>query len=161
MSNLPSLGPRGEGWVAVQVVILGAVALAGIALPGTWDSPAATLASVAGSGLVGCGVVLVFGGIAELRRGDAFTPLPRPLESGRLVVTGVYRLVRHPVYGGLVLGAVGWALIRVSIPTLVTAVILFAFFDLKRRREEAWLVRRFAAYEPYRRRTHRLIPWLY
>jgi protein-S-isoprenylcysteine O-methyltransferase Ste14 len=41
------------------------------------------------------------------------------------------------------------------------AFILLAFFDLKSRREEAWLVKRFPEYAAYQRRTRRLIPWLY
>jgi protein-S-isoprenylcysteine O-methyltransferase Ste14 len=39
------------------------------------------------------------------------------------------------------------------------AVLLFAFFALKSRREEAWLEARFPEYASYRARTPRLIPW--
>jgi protein-S-isoprenylcysteine O-methyltransferase Ste14 len=39
--------------------------------------------------------------------------------------------------------------------------VLLLFFDLKRRREEAWLEARFADYAAYRARTRRLIPWVY
>jgi len=161
MTRLPSLGPRGQGWVAIQVVLLAAVALAGMVMPGDWSDPGAAVAWLVGVALCAAGGGLFGGGLSELRRGDAFTPLPRPLDGARLVESGVYRLVRHPVYGGLVLGAFGWALIRESIPTLLAATALFLFFDLKRRREEAWLVARFAGYGDYRARTRRLIPWIY
>lgn len=161
MSNLPSLGPRGEGWVVIQAVLLAAVGLAGIALPADWGNPGAMLAWIAGVSLCAGGGALFGGGLLELRRGEAFTPMPRPLDRARLVDSGVYRLVRHPVYGGLVLAAVGWALIRQSTLTLVVAVVLFLFFDLKRRREEGWLVVRFPGYGAYRARTGRMIPWLY
>jgi protein-S-isoprenylcysteine O-methyltransferase Ste14 len=44
---------------------------------------------------------------------------------------------------------------------LAGAVLLGVFFDLKSRREEAWLVEQFGGYAAYRRRRRRLIPWLY
>jgi protein-S-isoprenylcysteine O-methyltransferase Ste14 len=161
MSMLPTLGPRGEGWVAIQAVLLAAIGLAGFALPGGWTGPSATGAAVVGALLIGVGGVVVLLGIGELQRGDAMTPLPHPRDDGRLVESGVYRLVRHPVYGGLVVGAVGWALLRGSVPALVAAGALLVFFDLKRRREEAWLTARFPGYAVYRARTRRMIPWLY
>jgi protein-S-isoprenylcysteine O-methyltransferase Ste14 len=44
----------------------------------------------------------------------------------------------------------------------VPTVLLAAVFDLKSRREEAWLLERFPEYEEYRERTpHRFVPWLY
>ena len=45
--------------------------------------------------------------------------------------------------------------------TLGWAALLFVLLDVKSRREERWLADRFPAYADYRRRTRRLIPWLY
>ena len=89
------------------------------------------------------------------------TVFPRPREGGRLVETGAYRLVRHPIYGGLILGAFGWGLLTASPVALAGAVVLAAFFDLKSRREEVWLVEQLDGYDRYRDRTRRLLPWLY
>ena len=44
---------------------------------------------------------------------------------------------------------------------LAGTVVLALFFDLKSRREEAWLAAQFDGYEAYRRRTARLLPWVY
>ena len=161
MSSLPSLGPRGEGWVAIQFIIFAAIALAGLALPGKWHGTEATLAALVGWALVGAGGVLALAGIAGLRGGDALTAVPHPRDEAQLVERGAYRLVRHPIYGGLVIAAAGWALARGSLAALVGAVALLVFFDLKRRREEAWLDERFADYPAYRTRTRRFIPWLW
>ena len=161
MSRLPSLGPRGEGWVAIQLAIFAAIALAGVALPGSLTGPLATPAVVVGWALVAGGGVLALAGLVGLQRGDALTAVPHPRDAARLVERGAYRLVRHPVYGGLVLAAAGWALARGSIAALAGAAVLLVFFDLKRRREEAWLDQRFAGYAAYRTRTRRLIPWIY
>ena len=161
MSTLPSLGPRGEGWVAIQLAIFAVIALAGLALPGSLDEPAATLTSVAGWALVAAGGALAVAGLVGLQGGDALTAVPHPRDEARLVVNGAYRFARHPVYGGLVVAAVGWAATRGSFAALAGAALLLVFFDLKRRREEAWLEARFAGYAEYRARTRRLIPWIY
>ena len=50
---------------------------------------------------------------------------------------------------------------RHASPARVDSLGLFVFFDLKPRREEAWLIERFSAYGAYRARTRRLIPWLH
>jgi protein-S-isoprenylcysteine O-methyltransferase Ste14 len=158
MSRLPSLGPRGEGWVVLQGILLVAIAACGL-LPPAWSGPVRVVTSVTGAALIALGGLLAIAGARDLR--DNLTPLPRPREAGELIETGAYRLARHPIYGGLVLASLGWGLL-VAVPVaLVLATGLLVFFDLKSRREEAWLVDRFAAYPAYRSRTRRLIPFVY
>jgi protein-S-isoprenylcysteine O-methyltransferase Ste14 len=157
MSRLPSLGPRGEGWVAIQGILLAAIAVAGLLGP-TWDGALRVATSIGGALLLAAGWLLAVRGIRDLH--GALTPLPYPREDADLVETGVYALVRHPIYGGLVLAAAGWALVCASPAALAGAVLLLGFFELKSRREEAWLERRFAGYAAYRARTRRLIPWI-
>jgi protein-S-isoprenylcysteine O-methyltransferase Ste14 len=161
MSDIPSLGPRGEGWVAIQGVLFAAIALAGLLLPGTVSGPGGPAAAVAGWLLLALGAALAIAGLVGLRSADALTALPHPRDEARLHDAGPYRLVRHPIYGGLILGAAGWALLRGSVAALIGGAVLLVFFDLKRRREEAWLSERFPGYEAYRARTRRLIPWIY
>jgi protein-S-isoprenylcysteine O-methyltransferase Ste14 len=158
MTRLPSLGPRGEGWVAVQLVILVAIALAGATGP-AWSGAPRTVGAAVGIGAMLIGAVLATRGIVDLR--EALTPFPHPRRDGPMIEHGAYRLARHPIYGGLVIGSIGWGLVTASPLGLALAAILFAFFDLKSRREEAWLVDRFPAYDAYRRRTRRLIPFVY
>lgn len=158
MTRLPSLGPRGEGWVAIQVVLLAGIGLAGTAGPVLAGS-IRVVTAVLGAALGAAGLGLAAAGIVQLR--GALTPLPHPRDDARLVRTGAYRLVRHPIYGGLILGAVGWGLATASPAALVLSAVLFGFFELKSRREEAWLVERYPAYAEYRRRTARFVPGLY
>jgi protein-S-isoprenylcysteine O-methyltransferase Ste14 len=158
VSRLPSLGPRGEGWVVLQGVLLVAIAACGL-LPAAWSGPVRVVTAAAGAALIAVGVLLAVAGMRDLR--ENLTPLPRPRADGALIETGAYRLARHPIYGGLVLASLGWGLL-VAVPfAIVLAVGLLAFFDLKSRREEAWLVDRFPAYPAYRDRTRRLIPFVY
>jgi protein-S-isoprenylcysteine O-methyltransferase Ste14 len=157
-SRLPSLGPRGEGWVVLQVVLLIAILGAGFLGP-LWTGPARVVGVIAGAALIGCGIGLVVAGVLALRR--QLTAYPRPVPGGRLIEDGVFGLVRHPMYGGGVLAALGWGLAMASPLALAGTVVLGVFFDSKSRREEAWLTEQFAEYPAYRRRTRRLIPGLY
>jgi len=143
--------------VLIQGILLVAVAAAG-ALGPAWDGAVRTATSIGGGLLVAAGLALAARGTRDLR--GALTPFPHPRADAELVETGVYRLVRHPIYGGLVVVAAGWGLLTASPAALVGAGLLLAFFELKSRREEAWLERRFAGYSAYRARTRRLIPWI-
>lgn len=156
--RLPDLGPRGEGWVIVQFGPFAVIAVAGFLGP-AWDGPMRIGSTIAAVLLAAGGALLV--GRAVRALGPSVTPMPRPRDDARFVRTGAYRLVRHPIYGGVILLAVAWGLAMASPPALAASLLLTVFFDAKSRREEAWLVEKFPEYEAYRRRTRRLLPWLY
>jgi protein-S-isoprenylcysteine O-methyltransferase Ste14 len=102
---------------------------------------------------------LLLAGLVGL--GSGLTPLPYPKEGAGLVQSGPFALVRHPMYsGGLVL-ALGCALCTGSWLTLGYVAVLFVFLDLKSRREERWLTERFPEYAHYRRRVRKLVPFVY
>ena len=158
MSRLPDLGPRGEGWVILQFLLLGLIALAGIRFGGVVNGmPAPAIAGVGFALMVG-GAALAARGLIDLGRN--LTPMPHPREGSRLVISGVYARARHPIYGGLILTAFGWGLASVSLVTLVLAAVLALFFGLKSRREEAWLLEHYADYAAYMERTRRFWPYL-
>ena len=157
MSHLPTLGPRGEGWVVIQVVLLGAIALAAVLGP-AWDDGLWAATAALGAALLVAGLTLAIRGTLDLRH--ALTPLPYPRRDATLVESGVYRRVRHPIYGGLIVAAFGWGLVTASPVALALAITLLVFFELKSRREEVWLVERYPDYPAYRARTRRLIPWI-
>jgi protein-S-isoprenylcysteine O-methyltransferase Ste14 len=156
--RLPDLGPRGEGWVVLQLVFFAAIAAAGLAGP-VWSGGLRIAAVAAGVVLWALGAYLMMRGLRDLR--ENLTPFPRPLAEARLVETGAYKLVRHPIYGGIILAAFGWGLATASPLALVAAFALAVFFDLKSRREELWLCAQFPGYPAYRARTRRLLPWIY
>jgi protein-S-isoprenylcysteine O-methyltransferase Ste14 len=156
--RMPRLGPRGEGYVLVQLLAIAAVAISGYLGP-RWPDPIRTSLLIAGVAVGAAGFVLVIGGRFAL--GRSFSPFPRPRVRGVLVAVGVYRLVRHPLYGGLILLGLGWCLVSSPV-ALVAEVALVAVHEAKRRREEAWLLERYPGYAAYRARVPRiLIPWVY
>jgi protein-S-isoprenylcysteine O-methyltransferase Ste14 len=157
MPRVPELGRRGEGWVALQALLLAAVA--GCGFVGVyWPHAAESFLAVLGRVIAVAGVVVLVSGAAAL--GSSFTPLPRPHPRAAFREGGPYRLVRHPVYGGVLLVALGWAVAEAPL-ALVPTLLLALLFDLKSRREEAWLLERYPEYTRYRERTHRFVPGLY
>lgn len=149
------MGKRGEGWFLVQLLIFALIVAA--TRIGVWPAPGWLRAT----GALILAVGGIFGTLGLLTLGRNLSPFPKPIEGGQLVTTGIYGIVRHPIYTGLVLGTLGWSLLIGSIVGLGLAVALFVFFDLKSRREEAWLAESYPDYPAYRDRTKKLIPWVY
>ena len=154
-------GARGEWYVAGQAVLMVLVFLGPrrwAGWPG-WAFPARPVAMAAGLPLMAGGLALFVAGAVRL--GTRLTPLPHPKPGATLVETGPYRLVRHPIYGGGILAAFGWAWMTRSWCTLAYAALLAIFLDIKARREERWLADQFPGYGDYRRRVRKLIPFIY
>jgi protein-S-isoprenylcysteine O-methyltransferase Ste14 len=159
-SRLPSLGRRGEGWFAIQLVLMVLVGLAAVA--GVyWPDSVTGLFVIFGLTLIAAALVLFALAGVSLLVARAATVFPRPREQSALAQRGVYRVVRHPIYGAILLIALGWSLAVAPlglIPTLLLAVV----FDLKARIEEAWLADRHPDYAAYRERTpRRFVPGVY
>jgi protein-S-isoprenylcysteine O-methyltransferase Ste14 len=109
--------------------------------------------------LFGAGLLLGGAGVLHLRRN--LSPLPHPKTGSTLVTTGPYRLVRHPIYGGLILLALGWAGALGGWLTFGSAMALSVLLDRKAAREERWLREHFADYRAYQRSTRRFLPFVY
>ena len=149
---------RGEGWVAAQTgLLLATVAttFVGPTMPARLRGMSRALGAL---GVLG-GVSLFLAGVLDL--GKNLTPLPRPKPDGALVTSGVYGVVRHPIYCGVILAAFGWALLRGRWLGLLTVGTLWLFFDAKASREEAWLAERFPDYPAYCQRVAKLVPGLH
>jgi protein-S-isoprenylcysteine O-methyltransferase Ste14 len=118
-----------------------------------------------GVALSGCLVALSGAAIVLRSRaalGPAWSLVPKADQDTGLVTTGPYRLVRHPIYLGLALLAVGQALAFASWPALAIALAgIVPTFAWRARAEESLLSRTFGErYAVYRRRTKMIIPHL-
>lgn len=105
------------------------------------------------------GVAVGLWAVACNRPGN-FNIHPAPKAGGRLVSSGPYRWIRHPMYTALLLagagcawasgGALGWGL------WIALAAVLVA----KTRLEERWMAQAHPGYDAYRARTRRFLPWV-
>ena len=153
---------RGEYLVLLQgALLIGFVILPVYQLPGLKIQSTQLLAItwIVASILVLSALIFILKGLIDL--GKNLTPLPYPIENGELVQTGIYGIVRHPLYSGLILAALGWTIFQMSISHLIATAILLIFFDIKARREETWLLEKYPDYSDYRQRVKKLIPGIY
>jgi protein-S-isoprenylcysteine O-methyltransferase Ste14 len=148
----PSLGARGEGWVALQFALLGLALVVGLLDLSGWPEGGRGGLRYLGVLVVAAGVVLA--AYAALGLGSALTALPAPVRHGTLRTDGVYGVVRHPIYSALLLVVLGWSLVSSPWVVLVLAA-LAVVLDLKRQVEEDFLERTYDDYRDYRVR----VPW--
>jgi len=79
-----------------------------------------------------------------------------------LIVTGPYRLVRHPIYTGVLTALLGSAIMLGSIGGFLAVAVAAIAFSLKIRREEAALRRRFGeGYLAYAQAVPAVLPHLF
>lgn len=94
--------------------------------------------------------------------GDRFSGLVAIQPGHRLVTDGVYGMIRHPSYLGLIVIGFGWALAFRSGVGLLLAALMIPPLLARIRSEERLLHEQFGEeYDAYRSRTSRLIPGLY
>ena len=112
---------------------------------------------LAGALLQVCGTLFQFG--AKLALGRSFGLLPA--QRG-LVVAGPYRLVRHPIYLGYLIGHVGFLLANFSWRNAAVLALLYAAQVIRIRREEIVLADANHDYTSYQQRVRwRLLPFVY
>ena len=94
--------------------------------------------------------------------GHRFSGLVAIQPGHTLVTTGIYRIVRHPSYLGLLVASLGWVLaFRSGIGVLLTALTLVPLIARIRAEERLLLTQFGAEYDAYRGRTSRLVPGIY
>jgi protein-S-isoprenylcysteine O-methyltransferase Ste14 len=94
--------------------------------------------------------------------GKRFSGLVAIQEGHTLQTTGIYSVIRHPSYLGLLITLLGWALAFRSIVGMLLGSLLIPALIGRMNAEEALLRSQFGSeYDAYRARTKRLIPGLY
>jgi protein-S-isoprenylcysteine O-methyltransferase Ste14 len=98
--------------------------------------------------------------IAILQLNKNLTPFPTPKEEGMLIQTGLYKFVRHPIYSGIILTALGFGLFVNSYWKVFIGIALWILFYFKSRYEESLLEKHFKEYKKYRNHTRRFFPFV-
>jgi len=88
------------------------------------------------------------------------TPMSRKDEP-ELVTSGPYRMVRHPIYSGILLAGVGTA-VALSWAWLIVVALAGVYFGYSATVEERNLIEQFPdAYRPYRRASKMFVPFIF
>jgi protein-S-isoprenylcysteine O-methyltransferase Ste14 len=153
---------RGNRWVLIAFLLLG---LLDAYLPAYTDRK--ELWTIDGDTTRWLGVVLfVAGGALRLWPvfvlGDRFSGLVAIQPGHTLVTNGIYGVIRHPSYLGLLVNSLGWGLaFRSGVGVLLTALMIPPLLA-RIRAEERMLRMQFGdEYDAYCARTSRLVPGLY
>lgn len=88
------------------------------------------------------------------------TPMTQK-DDPELVTSGPYRLVRHPIYTGILTGGVGTA-VALNWTWLIAVALAGTYFSYSATVEERFLTEQFPeAYPAYQRETRMLVPFVF
>ena len=152
--NFKEFSQRGGWWVIAQFGLFGLI-LAALTRNTTPEAPL----RVIGWLLVVTAALLGGAGLWMMR--EKLTALPAPRHGAVLLDRGPFSLVRHPIYGGVILGFLGLSIRGGNIYAAVLSVLLVPFFYAKTEHEERLLIAAIPDYEGYRQRvSRRFLPWI-
>ncbi|MGJ9385134.1 methyltransferase family protein [Salipaludibacillus sp. CF4.18] len=108
-----------------------------------------------------CGIFLRYWGMHKL--GIQFTRNVTVQQGDRIISTGPFSLLRHPLYTGLFLTMIGVSLYTGSLLGLIFTFLLFLPILINRiSLEETMLLKAFGQeYEQWCKRRYRLLPYIY
>lgn len=153
---------RSNRWV---IAALGVLGLLGAYLPAYTDR--VDFLTFGGESVRWLGFLLyTAGGVLRIAPvfvlGRRFSGLVAIQPEHRLATSGLYGVIRHPSYLGLLVLSLGWALAFRSGVGVILAVLSLLVVLARIEAEERLLSETFGAeYEAYRNRTWRLVPYVY
>ena len=115
-------------------------------------------ATITGIFLIGIGIIIIFMGFRGL--GKSLTANPVPNQDGKLVTTGIYNRVRHPIYTGLLASTLGPVLSRGLWSQFLVWLVLVILIIYKLRWEEVMLAIKYKEYSEYKVRVPAIFPQL-
>lgn len=130
--------------------------LAWMASASVADGPISAIALV----LALASVALVLWTFRHNRPGN-FNIRPTPRQGGRLITSGPYRHVRHPMYSAVLLGAAAMAWMSPPLAGWLAWGALLSVLLLKAALEERWMIDAHPQYAAYRQHSWRLVPGLF
>jgi protein-S-isoprenylcysteine O-methyltransferase Ste14 len=155
-SPASSFGTRsGRVWFAIQGAIALALLVAPVFSRAHWSPVLRNLGLV----IAVLAVLLLVWSYRVL--GSSHSPWTTPLEGAALVISGPYRIVRHPVYAAYLLIGLGFEVMLASPVGLIVVAVGFLYYDRRTHEEERWLITKYSGYAGYRERVPgRLLPRL-
>lgn len=93
---------------------------------------------------------------------DNWSAQPTLKQGHELVVSGPYRITRHPIYTGILIAVLGTAIMVGNLRAFIALVLVFIALWHKSTFEEDLMNQQFGEqYTEYSRRVKKLIPWVF
>lgn len=114
-------------------------------------------------GVILCFVGLSFAVWARVLLGNNWSGRISVKEDHKFITKGPYAIVRHPIYGGILLAYLGTAVTAVHVRGYIAVLLMLTGMIIKLRREERFILEKLdRKYESYYCRVrYRLIPFIY
>jgi protein-S-isoprenylcysteine O-methyltransferase Ste14 len=138
--------------VAAQLLLLAALVL--IPRGSLWPVGAVVLVLVIVLVLVGAALAV----LGAVGLGSALTASPIPRQDAGLVTTGIYGVIRNPIYTGLLVGGLGLVVFGSSVWHIIVWVALLVLLAGKARWEERMLRAKHPEFDDYAARVGRFLP---
>jgi protein-S-isoprenylcysteine O-methyltransferase Ste14 len=152
-----------ETWAYRVAIFAGALLIAPWTATALGERPIWEVGNTGAYALVGvmlAGLLLTW--LARIHLGRLWSSAITRKEEHRIIDTGPYAFVRHPIYVGIITALIATAIIEATLVALVGAVLITLGLWLKARAEERFLMEELGtdAYRSYCRRVPMLIPFL-
>ena len=108
------------------------------------------------------GILLIISGIYLWIQAVIVQRIDKKIKENKLLTTGVYGIVRNPIYSAFIFIFTGALLLAANYILLILPFVFWAFLTiLMKNTEEKWLRNEFGKeYEEYARKVNRVIPWI-
>lgn len=141
---------RGKVLVIIQLVCL----IVLVIIP--YSRNRSSLTNVAGSIFIFIALIIL--SIAAVNLRPSLTIMPEPKVGAPFITKGIYKIVRHPMYLGVILIGVGLSLIKYSLVGILFTVILIVDLKIKHRYEDRLLLEKWPAAREYQGKVGALFP---
>jgi protein-S-isoprenylcysteine O-methyltransferase Ste14 len=116
--------------------------------------------SIVGLLLIFLSAIIALSAVMTNRPGN-FNVRPHPKETGKLIVHGPYKFIRHPMYSSLFFAGLGVLFCQFSFWKLSAWLLLIVVLALKARFEEKALCAHYEQYRTYQKSNKAFIPWVW
>ena len=148
------------GWllVAIQFMLIGVFFIVIYLETGFRTNASAELKT---TGLILCILSLLVIIYSFISFRQPISPNPVPLQDSKLVTSGIYSKIRHPIYLSVIIAFLGISTFFYALNLYIVWIIAVLFLIFKISKEETYLLKKFPEYAEYRQKSWKLMPYLY